>query len=168
MRVLAGTTAWLAALLLAAASCPAQGAEDTGVKLRVATAIARFVELPARRGSTLKWCVAAQGKPPAVVLALEGQKVGSMEVQLQLAAPFHGCDVLYVDASVADWRALLAASEAPVLTVSDIPGFIAGGGMVELVIESDSVRFDVNLRALRAQSIRLPPQVLSLARQVRN
>lgn len=168
MRALAGATTWLAALLLAVATGPAQGAEDTGVKLRVATAIARFVELPAPRGGALKWCVATQGKPPASVLALQGQKVGNMEIQLQLAVPFHGCDVLYVDASFADWRSLLTASDTPVLTVSDIPGFIAAGGMVELVLESDAVRFDVNLRALRAQSIRLPSQVLSLARQVRN
>jgi hypothetical protein len=47
-----------------------------------------------------------------------------------------------------------------------MPGFLAAGGMVELVIDSDAVRFDVNLRALREQHIRLPAKVLSLARQV--
>ena len=158
----------LVVLLMTAAPGAVHGAEDTGVKLRVATAIARFVELPAPRGTALRWCVAMQGNPPAALLALEGQKVGSRQVQLQLEAPFQGCDVLYVDASFGGWRSLLAAPGTPVLTVSDIPGFIAAGGMIELVLESDAVRFDVNLGALRAQSIRLPPQVLSLARQVRN
>lgn len=165
---LVGATAWLAVLLLAAAPGLAHGAEDTGVKLRVATAIARFVEMPAPRDGAMKWCVATRGQPSAAVLALQGQKVGSREVQLQLAGPFQDCEVLYVDASVEDWRPLLAACGAPVLTVSDIPGFIAAGGMVELVLESDAVRFDVNLGALRAQSIRLPSRVLSLARLVRN
>ena len=167
MRGLAAA-AWLAGLLLANPAALAQS-EDTGVKMRVAMAIARFAELPApRRNGPLQWCVAAHGKLSQAVLQLQGQKVGSMEVQLQLEPPFQACDVLYVDASFGDWRSLLAGSRAPALTVSDIPGFLAAGGMVELVLESDAVRFDVNLQALRARSIRLPPQVLSLARQVRN
>lgn len=167
MRSLAAMTTCLALLLAAGAF--AQGTEDAGVKLRVATAIARFVELPAhRRNGALQWCVATQGKPAPAVLALQGQKVGALEVQLQLAPPFDNCDLLYVDSSFAGWRSLLGKRQAPGLTVSDIPGFLAAGGMVELVLESDAVRFDVNLRALRAQSIRLPSQVLSLAREVRN
>ncbi len=167
MRGLAAA-AWLAGLLLANPAALAQ-AEDTGVKLRVAMAIARFAELPEpRRRGPLLWCVAAHGKLSQAVLQLQGQKVGSLDVQLQLVPPFQACDVLYVDASYGDWRPLLAEPRAPALTVSDIPGFLAAGGMVELVLESDAVRFDVNLRALRAQAIRLPPQVLSLARQVRN
>jgi hypothetical protein len=159
MRRLAGTTAWVA-LLLAAPAGLARGAEDAGVKLRVATAIARFAELPtprARGDGPLHWCIATQGRPTSAQLALQGQKMGTLEVKLQIAPPFQHCDVLYVDSSFADWRSLLGRLQAPTLTVSDIPG-----------LESDAVRFDVNLRALRAKSIRLPSQVLSLAREVRN
>ena len=69
--------------------------------------------------------------------------------------------------SYADWRRLLLEPRAPALTVGDVPGFLAAGGMIELLIDNDSVRFDVNLVALRGQHIRLPAQVLKLARQVR-
>ncbi len=169
MHVLLAVMAWLAGLLLWMPAAFAQGAEDAGVKLRVAVALVRFAELPGPpRNGLLQWCVATHADPPPAVLALQGRKVGSTELRLRLTQEFEGCDVLYVDSSFEDWRELLAGLPAPVLTVSDIPGFLAAGGMVELVLESDAVRFDVNLRALRAQSIRLPPQVLSLARQVRN
>lgn len=169
MHKLLAAMAWLAGLLLAASSACAQGPEDTGVKLRVAVALVRFAELPGpRRNGPLQWCVATHGNPRPAVLALDGQKVGNTELRLQLAPDVQGCDVLYVDSSFGDWRSLLAGLRAPALTISDIPGFLAAGGMVELVLESDAVRFDINLRALRAQSIRLPSQVLSLARQVRN
>ena len=39
--------------------------------------------------------------------------------------------------------------------------------MVELVDDNDSIRLDVNLRALRASLLDLSSQVLKLARQVR-
>jgi hypothetical protein len=68
----------------------------------------------------------------------------------------------------ADWRRLLVEPRQPALTVGDVPGFLAAGGMIELLIDNDSVRFDVNQSALREKNIRLPSQVLKLARQVRN
>ncbi len=72
--------------------------------------------------------------------------------------------MIYVHASFNEWRQLLAQPRPPTLTVGDKPGFIAAGGMVELVIDNDSVRFDVNLVALREKRIRLSAQVLKLAR----
>ena len=168
MRGRVGMSGWLAAMLLVAPAVLGQGADDTAVKTRVALAIARFAEVPTARGARpLQWCVAMRGTPPAAILDLARQKVGSKPVELHLDAPFDSCDVLYIHASFEDWRALLAQSRAPALTVGDVPGFLAAGGMVELVIDSDAVRFDVNLRALRGQGIRLPAQVLSLARQVK-
>lgn len=168
MRMYAGSPGWFAALLLLAPAVFGQGADDTGVKTRVALAIARFAEVPTAHGARpLQWCVAMRGTPPPAILELARQRVGSKPVELHLVAPFDNCDVLYIHASFEGWRALLAQSRAPALTVGDVPGFLAAGGMVELVIDSDAVRFDVNLQALRGQGIRLPAQVLSLARQVR-
>jgi hypothetical protein len=87
-------------------------------------------------------------------------------VELHLGPPFDSCDLLYIHSSYDTWRVLLDRMGGAVLTVGDVPGFLAAGGMVELVIDSDAVRFDVNLKALRRKRIRLPAQVLSLARQV--
>jgi hypothetical protein len=154
-------------LLLATTPGFAQTTDDTTVKARVALAIVRFAEMPgARPPGSLQLCVAARGTPPKAILDLARQKLGTQTVELQVGPPFNACDVLYIHASFDKWRELLDEPRAPTLTVGDMPGFLAAGGMVELVIESDAVRFDVNLRALRAQRIRLPAQVLTLARQV--
>ena len=55
---------------------------------------------------------------------------------------------------------------AHALTIGDVAGFLVAGGMIELVIENDAMRFDVNLEAVRQRRIRLPGQVLKLARRV--
>jgi hypothetical protein len=158
---------WLLALL--AAPCAfAQGAPGDSIKARVALAVARFAEMPpGTPPGPLHLCVAVRGHPPRALLDLSREKIGAQSIEVQVGPPFAACDIIYVHSSFTEWRSLLAAPRAPALTVGDVPGFLAAGGMVELVIESDSVRFDVNLGALRGQRIRLPAQVLKLARQVR-
>lgn len=160
--------AWIAALLLAAPCAFTGEASGDSIKARVALAVARFAEIPVEAPSgPLHLCVAARGQPPKALLDLSREKIGAQGIEVLAGPPFVACDVIYVHSSFTEWRALLVAPRAPALTVGDVPGFLAAGGMVELVIESDSVRFDVNLAALRGQHIRLPAQVLKLARQVK-
>jgi hypothetical protein len=158
-------------MLLGASCAFSQGASgDAAIKARVALAVSRFAEMPAepeRVPGPLRLCVAVLGKPPTALLDLAHEKVGAKAVDVQVGPPFTACDVIYMHSSFADWRRLLSEPRAPALTVGDIPGFIAAGGMIELLIDNDSVRFDVNLTAVRAQHIRLPAQVLKLARQVK-
>jgi hypothetical protein len=169
MSAVSPRMALIAALLLAAPCAMSQvGRDDSLVKARVALAVARFAERDtAEILKPLRLCLAVVGQPPQALLGLAQEKVGVSAVEVQVGPPFHGCDVLYVHPSFGQWRRLLAEQDRPVLTVGDVPGFLVAGGMVELVIEGDSVRFDVNLIVLRAHRIRLPAQVLKLARQVR-
>lgn len=160
--------ACITALLLAAPLAFSQSRDDSMIKARVALAVARFAEIP-RDGAPgpLRLCLAVRGKPPAALLGLSQEKVGARGVDVQVGPPFESCDVIYMHASFLDWRKLLAEKRSPALTVGEMPGFLAAGGMIELVNDSDAVRFDVNIGVLNAQRIRLPAQVLKLARQVR-
>jgi hypothetical protein len=171
MRSIGLKGSWVVAVLLGAPCAFSQGAsDDSAIKARVALAVSRFAEMPAepeRAPGPLRLCVAVRGKPPGALLDLAQEKVGTKTVDVQVGPPFAVCDVIYMHSSFADWRRLLAEPRAPALTVGDVPGFLAAGGMIELLIDNDSVRFDVNLAALRAQHIRLPAQVLKLARQVK-
>ena len=158
----------IVATAVATASAIAQAPDDAQIKARVALAIARFAETPERStAGPLRLCLAVRDTPPKALLALSGERVGAHAVEVRVGPPFAQCDVLYVHESFVEWRRLLNEPRSPALTVGDVPGFLAAGGMVELVIDSDAVRFDVNLRALREQGIRLPAPVLKLARQVR-
>jgi hypothetical protein len=169
MRVIRSRIVCIAAMLLATPCATSQVVrDDSAIKARVALAVARFAERGvAEEPKPMRLCLAVVGKVPKALLDLASERIGASVVDVQVGPPFQSCDVLYVHPSFGQWRRLLAEQDRPVLTVGDVPGFLAAGGMVELVVEDDSVRFDVSLVALRGQRIRLPAQVLRLARQVR-
>lgn len=61
---------------------------------------------------------------------------------------------------------LTALKDVPVLTVSDIEGFAASGGMIHFVTLEDKVRFEINLKEAQAVKLKLSSQLLKLARDV--
>ena len=68
--------------------------------------------------------------------------------------------------SSATWLGSLRGK--PVLTVGEGPEFAAEGGMIALVLETGTVRFEVNARALRQANLQLSSRVMRLARAVRD
>ena len=55
---------------------------------------------------------------------------------------------------------------APVLTVSDMDGFLEAGGMINLVVRNNRVRWAINRMALRAAGLNLNAKLLQLAVRV--
>ena len=161
---------WLCIALALPVTQVARGrdGDDMVVKARVVLAVARFAELPgeSRNSSPMRLCLLWKGAVPGTFLDLAQQKVGARQMEVIASPPYVACDVIYIHESAPDWRRVLAEPRPPALTLGDAPGFLAGGGMIELIIENDAVRFDVNLPALRRQGIRLSAQVLKLARRV--
>ena len=150
---------------------------DAAAKARFVVTFARFVQWPVSPvglGATgLRLCV-LQNSPvlAAAFVAHDGASIGGrrLSIALKPAAGVAGCDLLFVDESGA--RAappLLAEAQAlPVLTVGAVDGFLAQGGMVELVNVDDTLRFDVDLRTVRTSGLTMSSQVLKLARRVRD
>jgi hypothetical protein len=58
---------------------------------------------------------------------------------------------------------LVAVADRPILTVSDIDGFAARGGMVELFKKERKIRFGVRLDAVRKAGLEISSEVLNLA-----
>jgi hypothetical protein len=56
---------------------------------------------------------------------------------------------------------------AGVLTVSDIPQFARRGGMIELVLAGNKVRFEINVAATARAGLTLSSELLKLAVVVR-
>jgi len=78
------------------------------------------------------------------------------------------CHVLFVCASE---RLHMTAILYPIrtrgiLTVSDVPGFLEAGGMINFVIEKKKVRFEVNTAAAGRAKLKIRAQLLRLARRV--
>ena len=57
-----------------------------------------------------------------------------------------------------------ARGKTGLLTVSDIKGFAAAGGVIELFAEDGKMRFEINTRAAQRAGLRISSQLLKLAR----
>ena len=134
----------------------------------------KFAEWPAgavRPGEKLKLCVIGNDQLYASLSELEGRRAG--EYELHVARPGTGenwlsCQVLYIGEQ--EQRRLVpiikSLGNAPVLTISDIPGFAERGGGIGLLQRNDRMLFEVNLASTRKAGLRLSSQMLNLAANI--
>jgi hypothetical protein len=166
-------------LLLAAAGALAPvraqaPGNEAEAKVRFTLTLARFVQWPggaAPERATLRLCLVHHS--PALAAAFAGRQGSAvtgrtLELLGAEAVKSGACDLLFVDASAGGGvaEALAAVANQPVLTLGTADGFVARGGMVELVNVDDALRFDVNLKAVRTARLGLSSQALKLARRV--
>ena len=62
---------------------------------------------------------------------------------------------------------LAALATTSVLTVSDMPQFVKRSGMIQFLVDSNRVRFEVNLTAAQRAGLTLSSELLKLAIAVR-
>jgi hypothetical protein len=79
------------------------------------------------------------------------------------------CQLLFLDRAEQHLLKKLFKSlqHKPVLTVSDIQGFIEQGGMIEIIRVNERLRFKVNLTEMQAAQLNMSSQVLKLAVEVK-
>jgi hypothetical protein len=135
----------------------------------------KFIEWPESQLTTkgnLSICVAGEPKMHEVMRETIGRKlVNNHELQFKMIhhpGEANTCQVLFLgftdQSRLQDWVG--AVSTAAVLTVSDSPDFIQGGGMIQFVIVDGKIRFDINQSAASRLKIQLSSKLLSLARNV--
>jgi hypothetical protein len=109
-------------------------------------------------GDALKRAVNAR------VLAGHAMSVSSL-VQ---GSPPGKCQVLYISGVTAAQAAQLVTGERdlPVLTISDLEGFIGLGGIARFFFENGQLRFSVHLESAERAHLRISSRLLTLA--VRN
>jgi hypothetical protein len=78
------------------------------------------------------------------------------------------CHLLFVSAAAqAQLEQLFKTIDGqPVLTVADMPGFARAGGILDLTIMDDRLRFDVNTTAAERAGLKLSAKLLRLAATV--
>ena len=134
----------------------------------------KFVEWPAgaiRPGDNLRLCVIGNDELHVSLSALGGRKIGAYELQLVdvYSNPAgNACHVLFI--GVHEQRRVVSIIKslgtAPVLTISDIPGFAERGGGIGLLNRNDKMLFEVNLASTRQAGLRLSGQMLNLAANI--
>lgn len=132
----------------------------------------KFTEFPQEATATdpqrLRICFSVGDPAQAEALVgLAGRKAGNRELVIaRLADRSDNCAVIYVD-SRQRWNAALEnRSVGSALTIGSYRDFVADGGILEIDVQPDGNRFDVNLAQARVARLRLSPQLLRLARRI--
>lgn len=172
--------AWLAALLLAAGAAAASAPRDEQqVKAAYVLNFLRFTEWPGPPRSEDEFVLAVIGTREFADtlrgIAREAVKLGQKPVRVHRLEPgaaparlervLDGADAVFVQSAepgVAETVLALSASR-PVLTIGDVPGFAAAGGMLGLVPRGQRIVFDANPRAIQASGLQVSAKVLKLA-----
>ncbi len=175
MNCCAKLLAVLARFLPVALACHVQtvaAQEITNVQAARAAMVFNFLkfsEFPpkANLAPEIRLCVAVRDMRQAEALELlSGRKVGGRELIVADFTAQSTCDVFYVDTrqrwnAVEDHPALSLA-----LTIGTYPGFASDGGMIEIAVQPDAIRFDINRKKGKRAGIHFSPQMLRLARQI--
>ncbi len=80
------------------------------------------------------------------------------------------CNIAYISSSETgeEQQILAKLQNSPVLTVSEIPGFAKGGGIIEFTMQGSNVRFSINNHAAKQDKLKINPQLLEAALEVIN
>ncbi len=114
-----------------------------------------------RRNVEVRWIAAGRGTRAAPFDSAQDRE-NLLQLKRSHLVLFHS------SAGAVPWQALSDLWGQPVLTVSDVPGFVQSGGMVGLESGSGRVEFEANPVAIRNAKLRVSAKVLKLARADRS
>jgi hypothetical protein len=163
----------IAAPIQAAPSQPPPVSSQYDVQAVYLFDFAKFVRWPVgAEQETLNFCIAGK-KVYADTLTkiVAGEQIDSHPLAVRLVEHPEdeaGCDILFIDATAQEpLDSLLAAALGkPILTVSDMPGFLDQGGMIQFLLIDNRVRFSVDLRPVGRSGLSLNSELLKVAVKV--
>ena len=78
------------------------------------------------------------------------------------------CNILFISSSEKDRRdeIIQTVKWLPILTIGETPGFATRGGIINLTLEGNRVRFEVDIEAAKQANLNISSRLLALARIV--
>jgi hypothetical protein len=102
--------------------------------------------------------------------SVAGQRVQGRPILIEQGrspAALAHCHLLFISGSersrLKQHLAALREAHSAALTVSDVDGFLAAGGMIRFVVEQNKVRFEINAENAAAAEVSISSKLLSLA-----
>ena len=167
------------ALLLPPAQTPAQIADEAEYRVKLAFLynFAQFIQWPpeAFPGPSAPLLICVAGPNPfqgGIEQGLRGRQVGGHPIsviKLKSGDDLRGCHIIFVRASEkkAEARILTALKGASTLTVGESAGFADLGGVINLTLDENKLRLEVNLDAATQTRLRISSKLLALAKIVK-
>lgn len=164
------------ALLAAARPAAAQDPLENEVRAVYLYNFARYITWPDAAfpnvATPVRICV--QGTDPfgdALDRAVSGETVNGRRLEASRLGPGdspRGCHILYLGTSneMRARAALSAAQGRPLLTVGEHAQFLERGGMIRFRRVDNRVRFDINLKAIERNGLRINARLLGVAASV--
>jgi hypothetical protein len=154
---------------------PQSKSQEYRVEATYLSNFGKFVRWPIATTKDLNFVICVLGNDPfgrMLDVAVAGEKINNQSVmtrRITTAQEASACRIVFISASEANRLAeiLDELNNASILTVSDIPGFSARGGMIQFVMMKDKVRFEVNIAATSAAKLTLSSQLLKVAANVK-
>lgn len=159
----------LCVLTFAAVSASAQTFEEAAdqVKAAVIFNIAKFSRWESLSAGRLAICTVGESHLlEALAQAVAGKELHGLPVVVMKASDdMKDCQVTVVtrEAFAETERIVSLARGRGILTIGEHPRFLAKGGMVNLVVRGQRVRFGVNTTAVRQSMVTLSSKLLQLA-----
>jgi len=155
-------------------------AEEVGQEYQLKAAFlvnfSRFITWPEQsflsEQQEITFCIAGKNPFGATLSSVESKKINGRNIKVVYADSLQRlpqCHLLYVSSSEKNDLAFLLTriGRHPVVTVSDLPGFVAAGGSIEFVIKDDRLSFIINNSELKQRGIQASAAMLDLAASVR-
>jgi len=88
--------------------------------------------------------------------------------RLKRGGSLKDCNILFVSSSEAAHldEIIQSTKGLPILTIGETPGFATRGGIINLTLEGNKVRFEVNIEAAKQANLNISSRLLALARIV--
>lgn len=123
-----------------------------------------------RPASTIRYeyCVIGHDGLHELVAELIQREDDAAQVRsVQNVSEAETCALLFIGSGAAQElpQILAAVSDAPTVTVSDLPGFADRGGMIEFVVEDQHLRFIINQITAEERGVQISSQLLALAKE---
>ena len=152
----------------------AQTANEYEVKAAFLYKFASFVEWPPSSRAT-PLCIGVLGQDPfgaALDEVVKGKFINNREFSIKRfksGKDAAACHIIFISASEKNRvRAILdSLAGRSILTVSDVPGFCRGGGMIDFELLDQKVRFEINPEAAERAGLKVSSKLLSVAKIVR-
>jgi hypothetical protein len=159
--------------LLLPAVVRAQIAQEYQVKAAFVYNFTKFVEWPPQssNGPQVPFTICTLGKNPlvdALAEAVKGKRAAGRAIMMRAIKgkeEARGCHILFIGFSERkQLRSILdETSGRNVLTIGDMDGFTAEGGVINLKLDSEKIRIQVNLHAADKQQLQISSKLLGLA-----
>lgn len=163
--------------LLAAPALGGTEAAVTEYELKAAFlySFTKFVDWPPSAfhddRSSLRLCILGQDPFGGSLQAIAREEVAGRKVTVLRSGVLSdpsGCQILFVSRSEEGRLAaiLAAVRGAPVLTVSEMEGFLEEGGIINFVQQGSKIRFEINQGSAERAGIKISSKLLRLATRV--